>query len=509
MVADLISDYRDSELVIGLVGAVGAQLDKVSVYLKNKLDGCGYIVHEIRVSTQVIPMFVDTSHVPDESGYERTSELMKAGNQARENADDNSILALGVATRIHRLRELDDEEKPKPKERTAYIIRSLKRPEEVKRLQDIYGSGFYLIAAHNDYEKRFQRLTGYLNIDEEEAIDLIERDFEEKDEYGQRLNKTFSLADFFIRIDADQGDAEVHTEREVERIVRIIFGHPFTTPTFDEYAMYFAFVAALRSGDLSRQVGAVVARDNQILSHGANDCPKFDGGLYWPERTNDGIIETEDGRDFMRSKTVNGTEHIGFDSNEVERNEIINGIIENVPEEQRDFLKGVLESSSISDITEYGRVVHAEMEALLSCGRAGVSPKSSTLYSTTFPCHNCAKHIVAAGVHRVVYIEPYPKSKALEFHDDSIYLGFQEQKDKVHFEPFVGVGPRRFFDLFSSRHGSGRDIERKKDGFAVEWADDSASLRLQLSPFSYLDLEELARDRIKDIELNEGELGDE
>ncbi|MDN3612645.1 hypothetical protein QWZ16_23945 [Vibrio ostreicida] len=26
-----------------------------------------------------------------------------------------------------------------------------------------------------------------------------------------------------------------------------------------------------------------------------------------------------------------------------------------------------------------------------------------------FPCHNCAKHIVASGIKRVVYVEPYPK----------------------------------------------------------------------------------------------------
>ena len=167
MSTDLISDYRDAELVLGLVGAVGAQLDKTSVYLKNRLEACGYTVHTIRVSKQVIPMFIDTSLVSDVPGYDRTSELMRAGNQARENADDNSVLALGIATRIHRWRKRDEDKKPKPKLRTAYIINSLKRPEEVKRLQDIYGTGFYLIAAHNDYEKRLQQLTGYLNIEED------------------------------------------------------------------------------------------------------------------------------------------------------------------------------------------------------------------------------------------------------------------------------------------------------------------------------------------------------
>lgn len=39
---------------------------------------------------------------------------------------------------------------------------------------------------------------------------------------------------------------------------------------------------------------------------------------------------------------------------------------------------------------------------------------------TTFPCHYCARHIVAAGIYEVQYIEPYPKSKALQLHADAI-----------------------------------------------------------------------------------------
>ncbi|MEX1027193.1 MAG: deaminase [Candidatus Paceibacterota bacterium] len=217
-----------------------------------------------------------------------------------------------------------------------------------------------------------------------------------------------------------------------------------------------------------------------------------------------GVVDTEGGRDYKRKLTVGGQERVGYDSNAIERKAIINAIVEEFPGVQRDLAREILENSPISDITEYGRVVHAEMDALLACARSGVSPKGGTLYSTTFPCHNCAKHIIAAGIHRVVYIEPYPKSKALQFHDESIHPGFQKHAEKVHFEPFVGVGPRRFFDLFSLRHGSGRDVKRKDaDGFAIEWDDKSAELKLPLSPLSYLDLEELARDQIKDHEINQ------
>ena len=64
-------------------------------------------------------------------------------------------------------------------------------------------------------------------------------------------------------------------------------------------------------------------------------------------------------------------------------------------------------------------------------------------------CHNCAKHIIAAGIKRVVYIEPYPKSKALEFYKREISQSEEDEKSKVIFIPFKGVGPHKFIDLFS------------------------------------------------------------
>ena len=426
---------------------------------------------------------------------------MSAGNEARMKANDNSILALGAATRIHRLRRTDANNQPSPRPKTAYIVRSLKRPEEVHRLRAIYGPGFYLVATHAEHDQRFRHLVNYFHMTEEQARTLIERDADETGPHGQQVTKTFQLADFFIRVDSDDV-----MNLEVDRIARIIFSDPFATPSFDEFAMFMAFAGSLRSADLSRQVGAVIARDHQILAHGANDCPSFDGGLYWPRQTKDGLADEVNGRDYMREITdENGNRHRGYDSNAIEQKRIAEKIVEAGKDKGLDegILRDVLANSPIADITEYGRVVHAEMEALLSCARERIGTRGATLYSTTFPCHNCAKHIVAAGIHRVVYIEPYPKSKALEFHDDSICLGFQKQDKKVHFEPFVGVGPRRFFDLFSYRHGSGRNVQRKTNGLANQFNEKAASLRLQMLPFSYLDLEEIALDRVAQIELNQ------
>jgi hypothetical protein len=47
----------------------------------------------------------------------------------------------------------------------------------------------------------------------------------------------------------------------------------------------------------------------------------------------------------------------------------------------------------------------------------------------------------------VVFLEPYPKSYAKKLHDDSITFDPKE-KSKVLFQPFIGVSPRRYRDIF-------------------------------------------------------------
>lgn len=474
--------FQDSELVIGLVGAVGTELDQVIQLLMQRIAVFNYEPHQVKVSKEIIPEIVDLPQPTSAGEYERISNLMDAGNRARENTGDTSILALGVAAKISADRPKDDGN-PRPVARRAYIINSLKHPDEVARLREIYPEGFYLIGVHADEKRRHDQLINDMRLTPDQADSLIDRDEDENIRHGQRTSDTFHLSDFFVRIDENQ-DKLKHS---LWRILDILFGHPYITPTFDEYAMFMAFSAALRSADLSRQVGAVVARNKEIIATGANDCPKYGGGLYWPEYHEDchEIKDAIDGRDYMR----------GEDKNKVEQQSIIEDILDRAQNAVTDRaeLRKALEASRLADITEYGRMVHAEMEALMSLARNNISSRDAMLYCTTFPCHNCAKHIVAAGIKRVVYIEPYPKSKAAEFHSDSISLGFTNGNGTVHFEPFVGVGPRRFFDLFSMRLGSGYPLKRKDDeGQVLSWKQEKSKLRIQMLPCSYIELELIA-----------------
>jgi tRNA(Arg) A34 adenosine deaminase TadA len=133
------------------------------------------------------------------------------------------------------------------------------------------------------------------------------------------------------------------------------------------------------------------------------------------------------------------------------------------------------------------------MEAITAAARMGIQIDGTTLYTTTFPCHNCAKHIVASGIKRVVYIEPYPKSLALDLHSDSIALDeveHEEVRDKVMFEPFVGIAPRRYEDLFSTVTQEGKRLRRKAADGTIR--KEPLGIRMQASPLSYIERESAA-----------------
>jgi deoxycytidylate deaminase len=499
--------FSDSELVLGLIGAVGTELQRVRDILDERLRVSNYVVEHVRITKDVLPRIVEPLPWGEGDQHSRLISLMNAGDEARRRSGDNSILALGAAAFINSRREEWGGE-PSHRPRHAYIVSSLKHPSEVERLRAVYPQGFYLIGVHSEEDRRKKWLQEDKRItDSAKLDDLIRRDEHGQLEYGQRVADTFHLSDFFVRIDDDDS----RLKRSLWRILGLAFGHPYVTPTFDEHAMFMAFAASLHSADLSRQVGAVVATEGQqVLATGTNDVPKAGGGQYWAasEKMPGDSAFPEDGRDFVR----------GHDSNKKELQRITEEILAKGKQVglSTEKLQAVLLSSRIRDLTEFGRIVHAEMDALLSCARTGISTRGATLYATTFPCHNCAKHIVAAGIRRVVFIEPYPKSKAAEFHRDSIEVGFcpesasERQSSLVRFEPFVGVGPRRFFDLFSMHLSSGYRIRRKDaEGNRLKWEPEQGRLRLQMLPQSYLGLELVASDMFNKARAKKEEMDDE
>jgi deoxycytidylate deaminase len=252
--------------------------------------------------------------------------------------------------------------------------------------------------------------------------------------------------------------------------------------------MYMAKSASLRSTDLSRQVGAAVfSKEGEIKVLGCNEVPSPKGGTYWEG-------DKGDTREF----------NIRIDTNEEFRHRLLSDVLKNLSNvvivdpknaamKSRDFLNYIntekkldLEKSlMMMDIIEYGRVIHAEMNAITDAARDGVSLNSTTLFCTTFPCHLCAKHIISSGINRVVYIEPYPKSYAAELYRDDIILKRSDPPvtGKVHFEPFIGIAPFRYTNFFEKPKRKG------EDGKAMQWQNGQPQPIVEIASTEYIELE--------------------
>lgn len=466
-----------SELVMGIIGPIGCNRNLVAKSMEELAKHYNYDLKIIKMSERMASYVPPVEHQGNE--YVRVTSLMEAGNKLREKTSDNSIFAKLAAIEIKKIRA---ETKI---QRIIYLVDSIKRPEEVDELKNIYGDGFYLFAVHSSENSRNNYLKNQCNISNPaQRLDLIDRDKDEKLGHGQATSDAFHLADFFL---AEEGN-NVKIWNTLQRFFDIIFGDPFKTPTFNEYSMFMSYAASMKSADMSRQVGAVITLGTDIISTGANECPRPGGGTYWPiyDNNTSSIVDVANGRDYMN----------GIDYNGKEKQDMINILKSGIPDELQDILMKNIDSSGIKDISEYGRVVHAEMDAILGCARRGISCKDATLFSTTFPCHNCAKHIISSGIRSVVFIEPYPKSKALDMHKDALITkgsSTSEKSSKLIFSPFIGVGPRRYVDLFSLSLSSGEKIRRKINGTftAAVWERATARPRMKMFNTSYLKNEEL------------------
>lgn len=110
----------------------------------------------------------------------------------------------------------------------------------------------------------------------------------------------------------------------------------------------------------------------------------------------------------------------------------------------------VLEGARAAALIEFTRCLHAEQAAIINAARAGVATEGAVLFSTTFPCHECAKMIVGAGIVEVFYIEPYPKSLVGRLYRDLIDVEPPVSAERglvggrVPFRSFQGIAPRRY-----------------------------------------------------------------
>ncbi|AMJ40291.1 dCMP deaminase [[Clostridium] propionicum DSM 1682] len=125
--------------------------------------------------------------------------------------------------------------------------------------------------------------------------------------------------------------------------------------SWDEYFMQIAEIVKTRSTCLRRQVGAVIVKDNRIITTGYNGAPS---GL-------------------MHCTELGGCERERL----------------GIPSGQRH---------------ELCRALHAEQNAIIQAANLGISTDDGTIYITLQPCVICAKMLINAGIKRIVHKGEYP-----------------------------------------------------------------------------------------------------
>ena len=498
---DALDPVEAPELIFGLIGPVGTDTQKIYSLLESELLNYDYKAYRISVSNCIHKMgnLAKLNEIKNDE-YQRISSHMKAGTQIRDTSERGDALALLAISEIKDIRteanKNENKEYPSniPIKRAAYILDSLKHPSEIESLRIIYRRAFFAISIYTPRSQRLKALSERIAVSrtdiaitddcQPQAEELIHIDENESGtQFGQNVRGAFPKADFFLDASHPQ-----NLQKHLDRFLQLVFGNPFKTPEIDEWGMFYAESSSWRSGDLARQVGAsIISKEGELLVTGCNEVPKAFGGYFW-----DG--DNFDDRDLI----------YGFDKGTLHKQLMVAELLKKIgdmgyidPEKKEKFKEELentkkgrvgkwLKDTQAYNILEFSRSVHAEMAAISEAAKRGISINKKILYVNTFPCHICARHILASGIHEVVYIEPYPKSLTDILYSNQIDTSGEAHKEnKVKFRPFCGVAPRAYQFLFCNI------TERKlQSGYVYQWSKREADPKFNQYVASYILLED-------------------
>ncbi|HTU70376.1 MAG TPA: deaminase [Candidatus Baltobacteraceae bacterium] len=519
-----VEDSSRRELVFGVVVPLGVDKDIIEKSLRKALSLANYKLTRIKISEWLEQFSESASEIAEATVIERKRLLMDAGDHVRErwseftNSTRGDAAALAAIAAIQKERDKtnrknkinlvgDEHYATVPLDSRAYFIDSLKHPDELERLRRVYGPAFISIGVYAPIISRLASLELDAVSDSERAMipDLMRRDENADESLGQKVGDAFFATDYII----DATDDPTDVLKNLERLVHLIFGDAFLTPSRNELGMFLARAAQVRSGSMARQIGAAILRsDGSAVSVGTNEVAKpMIGGQYWPPddslysgrdmvyKNSDGKIrDTSDAfRELMVRDILDRLAKAGALTNELAN-------IDSSKRVEKLFYDadGPLRKAKVRENIDYVRAVHAEASALLDCARHGVAVQGTTMYTTTFPCHECAKHIVDAGISEVVYLEPYPKSGTSLLYRDSVSVDppGKEKGIRVPFRTFVGVAPPRYLEFFSIASNRRKDSRGNKLSFDIRTESPSlpyytptakaatTAESLELKPFS-------------------------
>ncbi|MEW8441819.1 MAG: hypothetical protein AB2689_27040, partial [Candidatus Thiodiazotropha taylori] len=303
LLRERIASYLTQEIVIGVVGYAGSGTTFTVDKFARILEAEGFTPYVIK-ARNILESWSGHQGQGNPRDIEDITEKVTAyqnlGDDLRQTSGEYGAVAGWMAREVHNIRQNKKED-----ETQVFFLDSLKHPAEVELLRQIYGEGFRLIGVgcRPDVRQRRLEIKFHAPEDDETVKKLIDRDAEDSvNKYGQQVNKTFHLSDYFVD---NTISAEHAKDFRLPDTLKEVFEKLFTRKTYypsrDEQGLYFADAAATGSGCLSRQVGAAIVDDRgNLLSVGRNDVPKANGGLY--DNEND---DNEEGRCHLRGECSN------------------------------------------------------------------------------------------------------------------------------------------------------------------------------------------------------------
>lgn len=287
---------------------------------------------------------------------------------------------------------------------TRICIDALRNPYEALFFKDKYRS-FHMMAISTEDEERKRRLSG-LNEKELNNLDAVEYPQKMKIPqevfYHQNIQGCLEIADIHIYNPHVKGGKYFELTEQLLKYVALMLHPGLVTPTHLERCMQLAYNAKYNSGCLSRQVGAVVTREDfSIQSVGWNDVPK--GQVSCNLRDVCGYCQNKDSETYSQF--------------EIE-NEKFSRVMAKLDLEMRGKSHGRCTAFCFKDIYNgmedsknqvYTRALHAEENAFLQISKyGGTQIRGGCLFTTASPCELCAKKAYQLGIREIYYIDPYP-----------------------------------------------------------------------------------------------------
>lgn len=315
------------------------------------------------------------------------------------------------------------------------VFDGIRNSKELEYLRNTFPN-FLLITVFCPQKTRFERVSNEYGGNWSAFEEDDKRDGNEELEHGQQVQLCVDKADIVIRNEDNhtpQAAAIRYLETKIQQYIFLITGKEVRPPHNDELAMAIAYTSALRSLCLKRTVGAAITTHNGVLvSSGYNEnpdpmfpCIRAYGYCYKDAQLRDHIQAMLARQPECPNKSCKaplaGLEKLkdGFKCS-------VCGY---------SLVRAYAPDRGMSRCT----AVHAEMAAVLNA--SGKDLKDKVLYTTTFPCAQCARQIAYVGIRKVVYVEPYP---------DPDSERFMREQCQISLQMFEGVKARAYERVFNN-----------------------------------------------------------